>query len=112
MPSLQLKEKVRQGSWLQKRYHPARTPYQRVLEGGSISGANKARLRRVQRSLNPAQLHRQILALQQRLEQLAVRRPSPRVVDGDAPDGKEKAFSPGAWKTPVDTGHKVGRFHR
>jgi hypothetical protein len=39
LPSQKLKEKIRRGSQVQKRYHPARTPYQRVLDSSDVSAA-------------------------------------------------------------------------
>lgn len=39
LPSQKLQEKVRRGSRVAKRYSPARTPYQRVLESAEISAS-------------------------------------------------------------------------
>lgn len=71
LPSLKLREKQRQGSRVLKRYDPPQTPYQRVLESPQVDRADKRRLRRRYRTLNPAALDRQIRALQQRLGRLA-----------------------------------------
>ena len=67
LPSLKLKEKVRQGSRVTKRYHPPRTPYQRVLASNQVSEEDKQRLRQQYLQLNPAQLHRDIRRLQEQL---------------------------------------------
>lgn len=59
-PSLKLIAKERVGNQTRKRYDPARTPYQRVLERTEISVQAKARLMHLYVQLNPAQLRRQI----------------------------------------------------
>lgn len=37
LPSHKLKEKIRHGSRVHKRYHPAQTPYQRILQSNHVS---------------------------------------------------------------------------
>jgi len=59
-PSFKLIAKERIGNQTRKRYDPARTPYQRVLERKDISLQAKARLMNLYIQLNPAQLRRQI----------------------------------------------------
>jgi len=73
LPSQKLKEKTRQGSRVSKRYHPAETPYQRVLVSEHVSEADKKRLRQQYLQLNPAQLDRDIRRLQQKLLMSTVR---------------------------------------
>jgi hypothetical protein len=67
LPSHQLKEKIRRGSRVTKRYHPARTPYGRVLASAEVSAVDKRRLRARYRELNPAELHRRIRDFQEQL---------------------------------------------
>ena len=45
MPSQKLREKGREGSRVWKRYDPAKTPYQRVLDSTEVSAQRKRRLR-------------------------------------------------------------------
>jgi hypothetical protein len=59
-PSLQLIAKERIGNQTLKRYDPAKTPYQRVLERKDISLQAKAQLLNLYVQLNPAELRRQI----------------------------------------------------
>lgn len=67
LPSQKLKEKTRQGSRVSKRYHPAQTPYQRVLASECVSEQDKERLQQQYLQLNPAQLDRDIRRLQEQL---------------------------------------------
>lgn len=72
-PVLKLKEKVRVGGRIQRRYEPARTPYQRLLDSGQLTAAARRRLEAEYAQLNVAQLRRTIQELQNRLwETLAV----------------------------------------
>lgn len=73
LPTMKLKDKTRDGARVQKRYHPAQTPYQRLLESPELTRQQKDKLRARYETLNPAQLHRRILALQKRLATLSVR---------------------------------------
>jgi hypothetical protein len=59
-PSFKLIAKQRIGNQTIKRYDPAKTPYQRVLERKDISIEAKARLMNLYVQLNPAELRRQI----------------------------------------------------
>ena len=59
-PSFKLIAKERIGNQTLKRYDPAKTPYQRVLERNDISFQTKARLVNLYVQLNPAELRRQI----------------------------------------------------
>jgi hypothetical protein len=67
MPVVKLKEKVRHGSKVTKKYDEPQTPYQRVLANPDISAKVKAKLRAQYASLNVVQLHEQIEQLVQRL---------------------------------------------
>jgi len=59
-PSFKLIAKERIGNQTRKRYDPAKTPYQRVLERKDISFEAKARLMNLYVQLNPAELRRRI----------------------------------------------------
>jgi hypothetical protein len=59
-PSLKLIAKERLGNQTRKRYDPAKTPYQRVLERTDISLQAKARLMNLYVQLNPAELRRRM----------------------------------------------------
>ena len=73
LPSMKLKEKVRDGARVCKRYDTAKTPYQRLLESSDVSGIVKERLKRHYAQLNPAALYRQITKFQKQLDQLSGR---------------------------------------
>jgi hypothetical protein len=66
-PQMKLKDKTRQGARVTKHYDVARTPYQRVLASSEVSANAKAALTRQYRTLNPAQLKRDIGRCQDRL---------------------------------------------
>lgn len=71
-PSMKLKSKERHGARVTKKYHEARTPYQRLLDSSFIKEETKQLLRARYRTLNPAQLKRQIEALQRKLLATAI----------------------------------------
>ena len=60
MPVVKLKEKVRHGNKVTKKYDDPQTPYQRVLASPDVSVKIKANLRAQYASLDVVQLHRQI----------------------------------------------------
>jgi len=72
-PSVKLVEKTRNGARVTKRYDKPQTPYQRMLDSPEVPRRIKNKLRAHYETLNPAALHRRILALQKRLAALAVR---------------------------------------
>ena len=59
-PVIKLKEKVRIGGRVHRRYETAKTPYQRVIESKEVSKEKKGELKKIYQSLNPAQLKRTI----------------------------------------------------
>ncbi|MBK5249322.1 MAG: transposase family protein [Actinomycetales bacterium] len=63
-PSQKLIEKHRHGAKVTKRYDTAQTPYQRVLADPNVTKKAKTALTRLYTRLNPAQLRRDILDLQ------------------------------------------------
>lgn len=99
LPSQKLKEKIRRGSRVQKRYDAAQTPYQRVLASAQVSAACKKKLRSQYRKLNPAQLYRNIRRLQEKLLEGAGKTRD-WAMDGAVPDGKASRFPTGTWNSP------------
>lgn len=73
LPSMKLKQKVRHGARVCRRYFPPQTPYQRVLQSAHVSPAVKRRLRTHYHKLNPAALQRRIDTLQRKLLRLTTR---------------------------------------
>jgi hypothetical protein len=71
-PVMKLKEKVRIGSKVIKRYDKPKTPYQRVLESEHVSKDKKEVLKEQYRKLNPAELQRWIIRLQEKLQELVL----------------------------------------
>lgn len=69
-PVMKLKEKIREGGRVHRKYDIAKTPYQRLMEWEQISPEAKEQLRVVYLSLNPAQLRRAIEAKLDRLYNL------------------------------------------
>jgi hypothetical protein len=63
-PVMKLREKIRSGSSVTKRYDRAKTPYQRILESPFVSPEVKNRIRSYYVRLNPADLNRKITKLQ------------------------------------------------
>lgn len=72
-PVMKLKEKIRVGSRVKKRYDQPRTPYQRVLESPLVEKEHKRKLNQEYAKLNPAELRRQISSLQIKLRKLAAK---------------------------------------
>jgi hypothetical protein len=52
-PSLKLKEKIREGGRIIKKYDPPKSPYQRLLDSGQLTDANKAILKARFDRINP-----------------------------------------------------------
>jgi hypothetical protein len=70
-PQARLKEKVREGSKVKKRYDEPKTPYRRLLDSPEVDELAKRKLRRQYAKLNPAQLIREINAVQRKLFKIA-----------------------------------------
>jgi len=70
-PQARLKEKVREGPKVKKRYDEPKTPYRRLLESPEVDEVTKRKLRRKYKKLNPAQLMREINAIQRKLFKIA-----------------------------------------
>jgi len=70
-PSFKLKEKVRIGTRVIKRYHTPETPCARLLASGSISEQMKARLHDIAGQLDPLRLLDEIRMMQHQLVLLA-----------------------------------------
>jgi hypothetical protein len=69
-PQQKLISKTRIGAKVIKKYDTAQTPYQRVIASQHVTKKIKATLTRQYRSLNPAQIRRDILALNDQLLEL------------------------------------------
>jgi len=70
---MKLKEKVRVGSRVTKRYDTPTTPYQRVLDAGDISEKVKEKLREQYKTLNLVTLKKKIDAVLKRLKPTPIR---------------------------------------
>jgi hypothetical protein len=62
LPRMKLKKKIRVGSKVHRKYYPAKTPYQYLMESDQVSLTKKKELEKIYHSLNPAQLKRTIEA--------------------------------------------------
>jgi hypothetical protein len=84
LPTIKLKSKTRVAGRIHRCYEQPLTPYQRLMRSRQISRQAKQELRAVYESLNPAELHRQLTALREQLEQVSaakgdvVRKPAHR----------------------------------
>ena len=67
LPTMKLTSKHRIGSKVIKRYQLPQTPYQRLLDSPDVPRQAKQQLKRTYQELNPAQLTREIVRLQQAL---------------------------------------------
>jgi hypothetical protein len=74
-PSMKLVEKTREGSKVIKRYDQPKTPYQRLLDFGSLQPEQQQRLASLYSLLNPAQLQRRISSLQDKLNNYDAKQP-------------------------------------
>jgi hypothetical protein len=70
-PTMKLKSKERFGARVKKSYHAPQTPYQRVLACAEVSAADKKKLQRQYRLLNPAALKRELDKQRKELFRLA-----------------------------------------
>jgi len=75
-PSFKLKEKIRTGTRVVKRYHAPETPCARLLAFESVSAEVKARLREITAQLDPLQLLEEIRRMQHHLVRLEEGEPS------------------------------------
>jgi len=57
---MKLKEKVRIGRRIHRKYETPKTPYQRIIESNEVSKEKKEQLKKIYHSLNLAQLKREI----------------------------------------------------
>ena len=67
LPTMKLTSKQRIGSKVVKHYNLPETPYQRLLGSDDVPDHAKQQLKRKYKELNPAQLTREIVRLQQEL---------------------------------------------
>jgi hypothetical protein len=73
-PVMKLAQKTRIGSKVIKKYDPPTTPFQRVLNHPSVPDDRKRTLKQQYLQLNPAQIKRTMVQLQERLFTLAERK--------------------------------------
>jgi Integrase core domain. len=73
-PTMKLKSKERFGSRVKKSYEDPQTPYQRVLASAAVCEADKLKLKRQYKRLNPAALKRDLDKLRKQLFALASRK--------------------------------------
>lgn len=73
-PNMKLISKTRDGAKVQRRYDTPQTPYARLLVSPHVPAKVKTALRRQYRTLNPAQLQRDIVACQKKLLDLVARK--------------------------------------
>ncbi|MCM8762373.1 MAG: DDE-type integrase/transposase/recombinase, partial [Candidatus Omnitrophica bacterium] len=73
-PQMKCIMRSRIGSKIIKRYDIAKTPYQRVIECDEIGEKTKKELEEIYKRLNPAQLQRQIIKLQEKLFEIVRRK--------------------------------------
>jgi len=58
IPTFKLKEKIRVGSRIQKKYDRPQTPYQRLIQSNHLTEEQKVRLREMKKELDPFKLER------------------------------------------------------
>ena len=90
-PSMKLISKSREGAKVKKRYDTPKTPYQRVLEDPQV----KTRLRAQMAGLNPVELKREMVRVQQRLEVVNMAKMTLRLHDSNPPPRAPPANSGG-----------------
>ena len=80
-PQMKLVEKTRQGAKVRRRYDTPQTPYQRLLTSGVLDARERTQLQDTYQTLNPAQLQREMLDLQDQLWQRAAAKERRRRAD-------------------------------
>ena len=74
-PQMKCTDKLRIGSKIKKSYSVPQTPYQRILECEHIGENIKENLKFIYSSLNPVQLKKEIVLLQGKLYNMAIKKP-------------------------------------
>jgi hypothetical protein len=64
---MKLKEKIRVGSKVTRKYGEPKTPYMRILEPGFLDESQKKELKNMFESLNPVAIQRNIQRIQDKL---------------------------------------------
>jgi hypothetical protein len=67
LPSAKLMSKTRDGARVTKKHDEPKAPYQRLVNHEAVEATLKARLKGIRRTLNPAELRREITHWQERL---------------------------------------------
>ena len=57
-PTFKLKEKVRVGARIVKKYDTPKTPYQRLLDSDDVCSEKKEKIRSIKKQLNPFELRK------------------------------------------------------
>jgi hypothetical protein len=83
-PSLKLRTKQRVGSQVHRTYHPAQTPFQRLVATDVLSSGDRERLDAIYHALDPVRLLHQVQALQDALWRHAVLAPPAPTRDAHA----------------------------
>lgn len=86
-PHQKLVSKRREGAKVIKKYDTARTPYQRILADNNVTKKIKNEFTRQYRTLNPAQIRRDLIALSDRLLDLVTAKHQPTRLPVTAPQG-------------------------
>lgn len=97
-PSFRLAEKTREGGLVRKRYHPPRTPHQRIIDDPRVPKTVKEALDAEHAMLDPVRLLSEIRTAQEALVAIADERPATAASEAGAELG---AFLSGlrvAWK--------------
>jgi len=71
LPTIKLASKTRVDGHIKRTYELPQTPYQRVMESPQIDRKAKRELRGIYEMLNPAELHRKLEELRERLEKVS-----------------------------------------
>ncbi len=87
-PVMKLLSKERDGAKVKKKFDEPRTPYQRLMAMPGISPQIKRRLKSEYASLNPAQLKREIMRLQEKLFKTVANRRRTRKSTANSPTNK------------------------
>lgn len=74
-PAMKLKEKIREGGKIRRKYDEPQTPYQRMMESAQTKASAKKNLKQQYESMNVAALHRQVEELRTRLFRLLEDKP-------------------------------------
>jgi hypothetical protein len=72
LPQTKLIDKHRDGAHIRKRYEIPMTPYRKALQSEGVTDEDKGKLKKLYDILNPAELKRGMMSLQERLTKLRI----------------------------------------